>query len=75
MILKYFANLFIFILVFYLQQSTSWKNEADDLDLELSVGLDLEDLENASNLPSPQHQRKASSLLNKKNIKFFQTVN
>ncbi|CAM4682615.1 unnamed protein product [Leuciscus chuanchicus] len=39
------------------------ENEADDLDLELSVGLDLEDLENASNLPSPQHQRKASSLL------------
>ncbi|XP_056105759.1 PDZ domain-containing protein 4 [Rhinichthys klamathensis goyatoka] len=39
------------------------ENEADDLDLELSVGLDLEDLENATNLPSPQHQRKASSLL------------
>ncbi|XDV45508.1 hypothetical protein PO909_013595, partial [Leuciscus waleckii] len=32
-------------------------------DIELSVGLDLEDLENASNLPSPQHPRKASSLL------------
>ncbi|XP_067302952.1 PDZ domain-containing protein 4 isoform X2 [Pseudorasbora parva] len=39
------------------------ENEADDLDLELSVGLDLEDLENVSNLPSPQHRRKASSLL------------
>ncbi|KAI7794602.1 PDZ domain-containing protein 4 isoform X1 [Triplophysa rosa] len=39
------------------------ENEADDLDLELDVGLDLEDLDNASNLPSPQHHRKPSSLL------------
>ncbi|XP_051517916.1 PDZ domain-containing protein 4-like isoform X2 [Myxocyprinus asiaticus] len=38
------------------------ENEADDLDLELSVGH-LEDLDNASNLPSPQHRSKASSLL------------
>lgn len=41
----------------------SWQNEADDLDLELGLGLDLEDLENVSNSPSPQHQRKTSSVL------------
>ncbi len=41
----------------------SWQNEADDLDLELGVGLDLEDLENVSNSPSPQHQSKTSSVL------------
>ncbi|XP_016092139.1 PDZ domain-containing protein 4 [Sinocyclocheilus grahami] len=39
------------------------ENEADDLDLELGVGLDLEDLENVSNSPSPQHRKKTSSLL------------
>ncbi|KAL1249610.1 hypothetical protein QQF64_020615 [Cirrhinus molitorella] len=39
------------------------ENEADDLDLELGVGLDLEDLENVSNLPSPQHRKQANSLL------------
>ncbi len=41
----------------------SWQNEADDLDLELGLGLDLEDLENVSHLPSPQHQKKTSSVL------------
>ncbi|XP_042568576.1 PDZ domain-containing protein 4 isoform X3 [Cyprinus carpio] len=39
------------------------ENEADDLDLELGVGLDLEDLENVSNSPSPQQRRETSSLL------------
>ncbi|XP_016369141.1 PDZ domain-containing protein 4 [Sinocyclocheilus rhinocerous] len=39
------------------------ENEADDLDLELGEGLDLEDLENVSNSPSPQHRRKTSSVL------------
>lgn len=39
------------------------ENEADDLDLELGMGLDLEDLENASNVPSSHHRSKASSLL------------
>nr|XP_055044451.1 PDZ domain-containing protein 4 [Misgurnus anguillicaudatus] len=39
------------------------ENEADDLDLELDVSLDLEDLDNVSNIPSPQHHRKTSTLL------------
>ncbi|XP_059383234.1 PDZ domain-containing protein 4-like isoform X2 [Carassius carassius] len=39
------------------------ENEADDLDLELGEGLDLEDLENVSNSPSPQHQIKTNSVL------------
>ncbi|XP_026115487.1 PDZ domain-containing protein 4-like [Carassius auratus] len=39
------------------------ENEADDLDLELGMDLDLEDLENVSNSPSPHHRRQTSSLL------------
>uniref|UniRef100_A0A9J8CKL6 PDZ domain-containing protein n=1 Tax=Cyprinus carpio carpio TaxID=630221 RepID=A0A9J8CKL6_CYPCA len=39
------------------------ENEADDLDLELGEGLDLEDLENVSNSPSPQQRMKTSSVL------------
>ncbi|XP_051515737.1 PDZ domain-containing protein 4 isoform X2 [Myxocyprinus asiaticus] len=39
------------------------ENEADDLDLELGVDLDLKDLHNTSNLPSPEHRSKTSSLL------------
>ncbi|TRY81891.1 hypothetical protein DNTS_034449 [Danionella cerebrum] len=39
------------------------ENEADDLELELSMAMDIEDFENVSNIPSPQHQRKACTLL------------
>ncbi|XP_051961890.1 PDZ domain-containing protein 4-like [Xyrauchen texanus] len=39
------------------------ENEADDLDLELGVDLDLEDMHNTSNLTSSEHCSKNSSLL------------
>ncbi|XP_037397433.1 PDZ domain-containing protein 4 isoform X1 [Pygocentrus nattereri] len=39
------------------------ENEADDLELELGVGLELEVLDNGSHLASPHHRRRTSSVL------------